>query len=111
MRQAFAALKSQFIAHHDMLEAKERELVRQDGKVGSGLCPACMLLQQPSYALFTLMATPACCAVATCMCTVLSTGMQSLSVSDTQRSHRICRSWRKGSRKVFEKRCFCSLLM
>ncbi|KAL3152356.1 hypothetical protein ABBQ32_001417 [Trebouxia sp. C0010 RCD-2024] len=32
-REAFAALKAQFIAHHDMLEAKERDLVRQDGKV------------------------------------------------------------------------------
>jgi len=26
-------LKAQFISHHDMLEMKEHELVRQDGKV------------------------------------------------------------------------------
>lgn len=32
-REAFAALKSQFVAHHDMLDAKERELVRRDCKV------------------------------------------------------------------------------
>ena len=32
-REAFSALKSQFIAHHDMLDAKERELVRRDLKV------------------------------------------------------------------------------
>lgn len=32
-REAFSALKAQFISHHDLLEAKERELVRQDGKV------------------------------------------------------------------------------
>ena len=32
-REAFSALKAQFISHHDLLEVKERELVRQDGKV------------------------------------------------------------------------------
>ena len=32
-REAFSALKSQFIAHHDMLDSKERDLVRKDLKV------------------------------------------------------------------------------
>ena len=37
-REAFSALKAQFISHHDLLEVKERELVRQDGKVIDSLC-------------------------------------------------------------------------
>ena len=48
MRQAFAALKSQFIAHHDMLEAKEVELVRQDGKVGTMPALPCPVLPGPA---------------------------------------------------------------
>ena len=39
-REAFSALKAQFINHHDLLEVKERELVRQDGKVTVPPCSA-----------------------------------------------------------------------
>ena len=43
-REAFAALKAQFISHHDMLQVKEHELVRQDGKV----LPCSIWLSPPS---------------------------------------------------------------
>ena len=48
-REAFAAVKAQFICQYDMLEVKERELVRQDGKVGCYPVPYVVPVAQTSH--------------------------------------------------------------